>query len=96
LIGLLYHILKTLKMDWKTAFKIYMSKTHSFRREKNKWIPFTRGRWILMIFLFWPIIPFLLIMIPLKIYKTKKEGIPKENRKYYLYYKMLKGGKKQC
>jgi len=49
-----------------------------------------------MIFLFWPIIPFLLIMIPLKIYKTKKEGIPKENRKYYLYYKMLKGGKKQC
>jgi len=81
-------------MNWKTAFKIYMSKTHRHRKKDDKWIPFTRGDWVGFVFLFWFIIPLSLIVIPINIYEVKKEGIPKKNRKYYLYYKKLKGGKK--
>ena len=69
-------------MNWKTAIKIYMSKTHS----KNGH-PFTMTDLITVSALGIVFVPLFIIMFPFQVYKIKKEGIKKRFKKNYLYYK---------
>jgi len=74
------------EMNWKTAIKIYFSKTHR-RMGVEEPVPYTAEDMFFMMFLFPITIPIALIYVPFLIYRIKKYGVKKEVRKYFLYYK---------
>jgi hypothetical protein len=67
------------------AIKIYLSKTCS-----QKKVPFTLKDLLFSSLLFFLVIPMFILTIPLVIIKIKREGIPKDKRKYFLYYNKKK------
>ena len=75
-------------MNWKTAIKIYMSKTHYLDDSKKERLPYTRKDILIFAFSFFIVIPLSLFLMPIEIYKIKKRGgVPKKLQRYFLYYK---------